>query len=394
MLIAFDVRVLQQALRNAPDGGLGGPGRYVHGLVRSLLHRDDDITYVLLVDRGPIPAELAGLIAHRKRVSLRAVGLPGPVWSRRHGRLGSLARLIEFPALAWQIRRAQVDLVHLPEQPPPPLGLARSVITLHDLTPFVEAARKERALTHARRLHRLARAVKRAGAVVCVSESTADDAERLLQVNRAHLVVSYPGVDTTVFSPEGANGRGNGRVPSSYFLHVGVLFEHKNPEGLLRAFSEVVKDFQDVHLICVGPYQVAPQVEARVRAIAAGLQVDDRVHLQRGCSDEQLAVLYRGAAGLVFPSFYEGFGFPIVEALACGTPCVASQGSSLPEVGGELAVFVDPADHGEIASAMRQLLFDAELRARVRAEGPRWAARFSWDRAAESVAALYKRSVS
>jgi glycosyltransferase involved in cell wall biosynthesis len=393
MRIAFDVRVLQQALRNAPAGGLGGPGRYVLGLVGSLLGREDDNTYLLLVDQGPVPAELESLAADRERVSLLAVGLPDTVWSRRHGRLGTLARLIEFPALARQIREAQVDLVHLPEQPPPPLSLERAVITLHDLTPFVEASAPKSALSHGLGVRRLERAVKSAGAVVCVSESTARDAERLLHVDRGRLVVSYPGVDTTVFRPDAANGRGNGRVTSSYFLHVGVLFAHKNPEGLLGAFSEVARDFPDVQLICVGPYQVAPQVEARVRELAADLHVDDRVQLRRDCSDEQLAALYRGAAGLVFPSFYEGFGFPVVEALACGTPCVVSHGSSLSEVGGDLAVFVDPTDHDEIAAAMRRLLLDPQLLARVRAEGPRWASRFSWDEAAERMASLYERSV-
>jgi glycosyltransferase involved in cell wall biosynthesis len=391
MRVAVDVRILQQALRNAPSGGLGGQGRYIQELVRALLARDDDIEYVLLVDRGPVPVDLIALVAGCDRVWLHGLGLPGPLRRLRYSRLRRLAERLELPACARQIRRARVDLVHLLDQPP--LNVAGAVMTLYDLTPFVETTRTpKRALRRPPELHRLECAVKSARAVICISESTADDAKRLLDVSPTRLVVSYPGVDTTVFQPAGANGRRNGDAPSSYFLHVGVLWEHKNPEGLLRAFSDVATD-HDVHLICAGPYQVAPQVEARVRELAIGLQVEERVHLQRACTDEQLAALYQEASGLVFPSFYEGFGLPIVEALACGTPCVASRSSSLPEVGGDLALFVDPTDHRAIASAMRRLLLDTQLRARVREQGPHWAARFSWDDAAETVTSLYERSV-
>src|SRR5439155_10139380 len=203
-------------------------------LVRALVERQDDIAYVLLIDQGPVPPDIADLAANSERVSLRAIGLPESLLIRRSRQFGEIPRLLEYPALPRQVRRARIDLVHLADQPPPRMDLARAVITLHDLTPFVEAGRAtRRGLSRMLGLHRLERAVRRAGAVVCVSESTANDAERLLHADRGRVVVSYPGVDTTVFRPDGANRRGIDRVPSSYILHVGVLYEHKNPEGLL-----------------------------------------------------------------------------------------------------------------------------------------------------------------
>jgi glycosyltransferase involved in cell wall biosynthesis len=222
----------------------------------------------------------------------------------------------------------------------------------------------------------------------CVSEATRRDAVRVLGVAPERVEVLHPGVDTRRFSPGAVDGvRDELGLPGSarYFLHVGVLHQRKNPEGLLGAFRALAASFPDLHLVCVGPYQTSSEARRRVRALALRLGVEARVHLVGDLPDATLVRAYRGSLGLVFPSLYEGFGFPVVEALACGVPVVAGDNSSLPEVGGDLAVLVDARDHGAIAGAMGRVLDDDRLRARALAEGPAWAKRFSWAAAAARV---------
>jgi glycosyltransferase involved in cell wall biosynthesis len=174
-------------------------------------------------------------------------------------------------------------------------------------------------------------------------------------------------------------------------MHTGFLGQPtKNPERLLQAFREVAAERADVQLLSVGPYQVSPYAEARLTSLSTTMGIADRVHILKNCNDEMLAGLYRGAVALVFPSLYEGFGFPVIEALACGTPCVTSNVSSLLEVGGDLAVFVDPYDHVSIAKGMRRVLDDASHRRRVQLLGPQWVAvQFSWASAAASIVNVY-----
>jgi glycosyltransferase involved in cell wall biosynthesis len=125
--------------------------------------------------------------------------------------------------------------------------------------------------------------------------------------------------------------------------------------------------------------------------LAAELKIEDRVHMVNAIDDKELAALYRGSIGLVFPSFYEGFGFPVLEAFGCGTPCVVANVASLPEVAGTLGILVSPEHYSEIAQGMIRMMTDADLRKRVRLEGPEVAARFSWDTTAATVWHTYER---
>ncbi len=397
MRVALDTRGLQQALRNSPWGGLGGPGTYALGLVRALIRRNDDTIYYLLTDHGPVPPRLLDVAASSDRVLLYDIGFPARLTRLNRGRATIAYGLIESPLLDRQIRRLRPDVVHLLDQPAPQLKIRPVLITLHDLAGFAAAAKsntKGRGLSgvllHQRlRLdhHRVQRSAVTADLALCVSESTARDAERWIGMSRSRLIVSYPGVDTETFRPGPADG-----TPFSgqkYFLHVGILRDHKNPEGLLWAFREATSTVQEVHLVCTGPYHVSPSVADKVVMLSRAIGIADRVHVVDDCGDGTLARLYRGAIGLVFPSFYEGFGFPVAEALACGTPCVTSNRSSLPEVGGDLAVYVNPEDYRSIASGMRRVLDDHELTKLVRARGPGWAARFSLRTTADTVFQQY-----
>jgi glycosyltransferase involved in cell wall biosynthesis len=390
--VALDARVLQESLLSSRNVGLGGRGRYAHCLLEAM-RVYDDLEFTLLVDYGPIPGRLADLVASAERFRLSRAGLAG--WLPRrlaYARAAPLVSRLEAPLLNRRLRIIEPSVTHVIDQPPPLLRVHPRIVTLHDLGPIAGSAFDAGPSL----LGSLARSnlttVRSADVIVCDSWATRNDAVRLLGVAPDRLEVVYPGVDTQRFSPGTADGVGQELgLPrhARYFLHVGVLHQRKNPERLLHALRLLAGSFEDLHLVCVGPYHTSPDATTRVSALAAQLGIEARVHLAGDLTDETLVKAYRGSLGLVFPSLYEGFGFPVVEALACGVPVVAADNSSLPEVGGDLAILVNARDHGAIAAGMARLLDDEQLSARVRAGGPAWARQFSWRATADHIHDLY-----
>jgi len=210
--------------------------------------------------------------------------------------------------------------------------------------------------------------------------------------------VMYPGIEHATFravhcTPEELRDRY--AIEPPYFLNVGVCFGRKNPSGLLEAFSSVVsaREGKQASLAFVGPYHVIAGSALRIEREAAGFGVADKVKVLGNVGDDDLARLYTNAAALVFPSLYEGFGYPALESLACGTPAIVSAASSLPEAVGPLGRLVDPRDPADIARAMSDRL--RELPAgRLDVEGPEWARRFSWEKTASACVEVYEDLLS
>ncbi len=175
-----------------------------------------------------------------------------------------------------------------------------------------------------------------------------------------------------------------------YLLYVGSEEPRKNLPRLMLAFRDLHEQFPDLRLIKLGSVQYGPQAgELRRQVIELGLQ--DAVLFLDHVSDDDLAGFYNLAALFVFPSLLEGFGLPVLEAMACGTPVVTSNAASLPEVAGDAALLVDPLDVVQLTHAMQRVLTQPELAAGLRRKGLARAAMFTWERTARETIAVYER---
>ncbi|WP_309735690.1 glycosyltransferase family 1 protein [Chamaesiphon sp. OTE_75_metabat_556] len=225
-------------------------------------------------------------------------------------------------------------------------------------------------------------AILAADAIICISESTKNDLLRYFPAVAPKIVVTYLASE---FKQEWADG--DEKTPAQpYFLYVGSRAKaYKNFDTLLLAFAKVVSVNPDVRLCVVG----APFNEAEQRQIAE-LYLTERIQHYQYASDTHLAKLYRCSVAFVYPSLYEGFGIPPLEAMACGTVVVAANSSSIPEVVGDAGILFDPKAVGDLADILLELLAAPSKRDLLIAKGFDRHQQFSWDKTAEQTVAVYR----
>lgn len=384
MRIGIDLRWLQRAYLNSPEGALGGVGMVIDNLWRGLCDVAPEATLVGLVNQGAVPPSLAARIGEHPRAELHAVGLHGffPALDRRW-RFANVAYLLEAECgMGLALRQLRLDVLHMGDHTAPPRGIGcPTVVTLHEFFAYARAGWP---------VHRLlVDGIKRADRIVAVSQAIGDDYAVQHDPSRERIRVVQNGIDLSVFHPQG-EGPAHFGLPDQYLLHAGVLTPRKNPHGIIAAIALLQKSRAIPALVSVGAYQAIPGMREHLMALATEAGVADKlIILDRGVSARDMAALYRGARGLVFPSLKEGFGLPAIESLACGTPCVVARIGGLVEVAGMLGLFVDPADPASIADGISRLLDDGAHRARVRVEGPEWAKRFSHRQMARRYLSIY-----
>jgi glycosyltransferase involved in cell wall biosynthesis len=351
-----------------------GIGTYIRNLLRQLARIDRDSEYVLLCHEQD-----CGL-ARSLGSNFRAVPDASPPYSVR-----------EQLSVPWALRREGVDVFHAPHYVLPPLARCRSVVTIHDCIHlrFPEYLPNRAALGYARAS--LWMATRTSNRILTVSEASKRDILRFFDVPAEKITVIYNGIDER-FRVQPAEEELH-RVCERYQLHgdfvlyAGNVKPHKNLERLIDAFHLVRQDGLDhLKLVVIGD-EVSKYAELR-RAVHR-YNLHKHVRFLGYMPDDTLAVLYRLAAVFVFPSLYEGFGLPPIEAMASGTPVVTSNVSSLPEVAGDGALLVDPRDPAAIADGIRRVLADRELRDALRARGFKRASAFSWEHAAGQIRAIY-----
>ncbi|HET9017478.1 MAG TPA: glycosyltransferase family 1 protein [Thermomicrobiaceae bacterium] len=291
-----------------------------------------------------------------------------------------------------EVLAGRADVVHAPDFVAPP-HRAPAVVTIHDLSYLVTP---QFAYPNLRRY--LATAVPRglrgSTGIVAVSRATAEDLTRFYDVDPARVTVIPEGVDPAFRAPADevvVTVLDTLGIRRPYFLIVGTIEPRKNHLGVLTAFEQLARAHADVSLVIVGrPGWMSSEIMAAIDSAASRLSV----HHLGGIDDEQLAALYAGSVALVYPSWYEGFGLPVVEAMACGTAVITSDRGSLAEVAGDDAVTVDPSSPESIAAAMESVLDDSAFRQGLIARGIERAATFNWDAAAAAHIDLYRRVVA
>lgn len=349
--------------RKAYDGGIG---RYIRCLARALVDLEPTLELSLLA-----PPSMPDFLPGASRVAYDAG-------------LYTVRELFETGA---RVRRAGSELFHEPHYTLPFRIPVPSVVTIHD-TIHLDRAEHLGPVRRGYARAMLRSAARRAAQVITVSECARRDIVRHTGIDAARVTVTPLGVEPAFFDVPAELGRRARRtlgLEAPFVLFVGALKRHKNPIGLVEAF--VAADLPEAHLVFVGSGSEDIAGRARARGVA------ERV-IVRTADDEVLRGLYREARIFVMPSLYEGFGLPLLEAMAAGTAAIASRAASIPEVGGDTPVYVTPGDHAELAGALRRLWTDEEER-RARAEAARARARsFTWARTAEATRDVYRRALT
>lgn len=270
---------------------------------------------------------------------------------------------------------------------------ARHIITVPDVIPLVSPEFfPQQLIDETEKSIRFARDT--ADHVIAISEFTRQDMVEKFAIDADKVSVVYPGL-RTFFRPVAdkalidAARRRYGIGEGPYMISIGFLDPRKNVEGHLQAFNELAADprFRDLRFVLVGPESLAT---SRMLADIRSMAVRERIHVTGYVPDEDLVLLLNGADAFVYCSHYEGFGFPVIEAMACGIPVVTSNSTSLREIAADAALLVSPTESGEIAEAVRRILTDRELRDRLVARGLDHSRRFTWQAWAQGHLRAYR----
>jgi glycosyltransferase involved in cell wall biosynthesis len=353
-----------------------GIGTYIRNLLRHLARLDHDTEFVLLC--RPEDADALGSLGRNFRTVAETAGNY------------SIAEQLKIP---FALKREGVTLFHAPHYVLPPLVSCRSVVTIHDCIHlmFPQYLPNRMAFGYARAS--IALASKRATRVLTVSESSKRDILRFVDLEPAKIDVIYNAYDERFAVEPGEEQvvrvRERYQLHDEFVLYAGNVKPHKNLERLIEAFH-IVRDRGLDHLKLVLIGDEISKYAALRRAVHRH-QLHKYVRFLGYLPEETLAVMYRLAAVFVFPSLYEGFGLPPLEAMASGTPVVTSSVSSLPEVAGDAAVLVDPYDPQAIAEGIYAVLTDEPLRRTLKLKGLARARQFSWDESVGRVRAIYQQ---
>jgi glycosyltransferase involved in cell wall biosynthesis len=363
--------LVDQLYASAP----GGMGTYVRELIPALSSADPSLQITLFHARFDRPPPESWMRGYHDVELDRSIGRLYPGWA-----------VARRPRLPDELRGA--SLVHSPIHVAiPPKGSGqRLVVTVHDVAFLVHPALFP---AQWRWLYRVAltRAVRSADAVIAVSRHTAEELVRRTRIEASKVHVTPLAASLPAGGSPVDEVLARLKVRQPYLLFVGTLEPRKNLTRLVRAYRRMALRGLPHGLVLAGPMGWRPQ--ALLREISA-VDAPGDITLTGAVRAEDLDALYRGAEAFVYPSLYEGFGLPVLEAMARGVPCIVSTSSSLPEVAGEAAVPVDPRSVGGLADALERVITDPDLASRLRHAGVDRAARFSWDETARRTLEVYK----
>jgi glycosyltransferase involved in cell wall biosynthesis len=303
---------------------------------------------------------------------------------------------VSFPRAA---RRQEADLAHVPHWGSSLRPAMPTVVTIHDLIPLLLPSYRGNFLV--RSYTRLvSAAARRSAGVITVSRASQQDIVKHLRIPATRVWVTHeaaPPFFRRADGPQIEAVRQKHALPEAFLLYLGGFDVRKNVSGLLSAFARLQEreGFADARLVVAGRL---PKTDSEFtpdpRRIARELAIEHRVTFTGWIDEADKPSLYTAATGFVFPSLYEGFGLPVLEALACGTPTITSDVSSLPEVVGQAGLLVSPGNEAELTAAMESLLLDSTLREKLQHMALEQADRFSWQQTAQATVGAYDHALA
>ena len=359
-----------------------GISTYIRNVVRALARLDRESKYFLIGSPEKV-AEYGPLPANFHTVPLAAAD-------------NTVKGSVEFRAI---VRRLGCDVAHIPHLFWMPRGLnCPYVVTVHDLLEHMYGARGNSSLRRRLHFYLTRRVLGGAARVIAVSQFTKNEIQKLFNIPGDHIEVVYNAIDERFLHGHATEAdreliAQRYQVNHPFILYAGAIRPHKNVVRIIEAFSalksELAKEqrFEDLKLIIIGD-DVLGHPRLRRTVVRSGVQHD--VRFLGFVPIEVLRIFYDVAKIFVFPSLYEGFGLPPLEAMAHGTPVVTSNTSSLPEVVGNAALMVNPENVFEIRRGLQQALLDTEVRARMKQRGYDQAQRFSWTNSVAKILEIYR----
>ena len=358
-----------------------GVGRHVEELIKHLANLDPKTKYVCFMK----PDIAKNFIAPSKNFIIESTN--SPHYSIKE----------QFSFLR-QINKHKFDLMVFPQFNLPIFYRGKYVVTIHDLTlHFFPGKKKNDFFSRLAYKFIINRAVKRAQHVFAVSENTKKDLVKVMKINPIKISVTYNGV-SNVFSPINNEKikqkfRKKYNLPQKYFLYTGVLRTHKNILGFIKSYAEFLKKHakSNIDLVLTGPKDITYWGE--IKNLIKELNLIKNVHHLGLIPHKEMNELFGSAWAYVFPSFYEGFGIPPIEAMGCDIPVACSNTSALPEACGDAALYFDPYDEDAMIEALEQIAFDEKLRKDLIKKGQIQCRKFSWEKMTQEMLVVYKKII-
>jgi glycosyltransferase involved in cell wall biosynthesis len=348
----------------------GGTGTYVNNLYKSInLVKSREILY-----EGFVSDDLGSSVRNKKIISKIVTLYRDIIWN--------------FLILPVYVLIKKIDVLHMPANIAPWYMPCPLILTIFDTAIFKEDAKFTTWFYHYAKFV-IPRAAKRADYIITISEYSKKEIIKYLGVDPNKIVVTYlsAGEAFQLQDKEIVRSVINKYDLGDYILSVGTLVPRKNVITSLRAFYEIKQQGYDGHFVHVGSFgwmydDVMNEVEK--------LGIQEFVHFLGHISESELVCLYNGARLMVYPSLYEGFGIPPLEAMSCGCPVITSNVTSIPEVVGQAALLVEPQNVQEIVEAMRRILYDEEFASNLSKAGLERATQFSWEQCASETLKVYE----
>lgn len=351
-----------------------GIGRYNAELIQHLIKGDKENTYVLFMNEP----EFSGTIFEADNVEKILVGA-------RHYSINEQTVFLK------KIQEAKVDLMHFTHFNNPILYQGKQVVTIHDLTLSFFPGKKMTSFIHRLGYNLSIRSVTRkASKIIAISQNTAKDLVSILGVPKEKIKLIYEGASDTFYNINDKKRLEQTRTKYAlhkpFFIYAGVWRDHKNVLGMIKAFHLLRREGLDMDLVITGRKD---NTYIEVPRLVEKLGISEHVHFVGLVPEEELVDLYNLANTYVFPSFYEGFGLPALEAYAVGLPVAASNTSCLPEICGKGARYFDPYSIEDMASTMKEVATNEKLRKELTQAGEKELQRFSWEKMGKETHDLY-----